>query len=150
MLTLWNDPWPAPRRARGLRDLRREMDRVFDDFDRALGVTRAGGVAHELALRETEDALEVTLDVPGFAEDDVEITLDERALTIRGQRRNELPEGASVHRRERGALAFARAVTLPCRVQSADVEARMSRGVLTLTLPKAPEERPRAVRVNVN
>jgi HSP20 family protein len=154
MLTLWNTA-RSTRTPYGngsvvaFRDLRREMDRLFDDLDRSWIVERRSS-APEVELHETEKALGVRVDLPGLTEDDVQITLDKGSLTLRAQRAPRVPEGYSVHRQERHPFSFARTLALPCRIDADGVQATMKDGVLHLVLPKAPEDQPRTVRVTAS
>lgn len=154
MLTFW-----TPRSVRASRrtspdrhfsDLRREMDRVFDQMDRAWASPASGPAAPELDLRDEGDLLTVRIDVPGFRDEDLEVSMDRNALTVRGERAIEVDEGFSVHRQERGAMAFARSISFPCRIDAERVQATLRSGVLELSLPKAEEEKPRSIPVTVN
>jgi HSP20 family protein len=86
-------------------------------------------------------------DVPGLSESDIQINLAGNTLTLRGERKLEVPEGHSVHRRERSAVRFAKSYELPARVDADKVNATLKHGVLTLTLPKAAEAQPRQISV---
>lgn len=154
MLTFW-----APRSVRAargmtpdrhLRDLRREMDRVFDEMDRAWSPRGARAAGPEVDLRDDGDHLTATLDLPGFREEDLVVSMDRNTLTVRGKRSVDVPEGFSVHRQERGAMTFARTVSFPCRIDAEGVQATLRAGVLELTLPKVPEEKPRTIPVTIN
>lgn len=152
MLTRWNDGslrrWSGDGAPSALSDLRRDMNRLFADFDRDW----AGSAARRASLPVMEmndegGALTVRVEVPGFSEGDLHIDLHRSALSIRGERRAETPDGYSVHRQERGAMAFSRTVTLPCRVEPEQVSASLRDGVLEISMPKAPEEQPRTIEV---
>ncbi|MEZ4335610.1 MAG: Hsp20/alpha crystallin family protein [Sandaracinaceae bacterium] len=133
-------------------DLRRQMDQLFTDFDRdwmaplhPRGLAARGLPAME--LRDDGEALSVRMEVPGFAEKDVQVDLNRNTLTIRGARETVVPEGYSVHRRERGALSFARSISLPCAVEADGVEATLQDGVLSMRMPKAREAQPRTIEI---
>lgn len=138
-----------------LNELRQEMNRVFRRFDsdwpgesqQAPSSTLAGSWP-QVQLSDEGDALKVTAEVPGFAADDLNIALEQGTLTIRGERKDEVPAGYSVHRKERGALRFARSFALPARVESDKVEAKLGNGLLELRMPKVAAERPRTIKVN--
>jgi HSP20 family protein len=133
-----------------LEELRHQMDRVWNDFDdRWTGPARGPAAAFgpRLDLADTGGSLVVTADVPGLAEKDVEITLNDNVLSLSGTRKAEVPEGYTVHRRERGDYRFARSVALPCKVDPEKTSAALRDGVLTVTLTKVPEARPRQIAI---
>ena len=103
-----------------------------------------------LDVKETPEAFQVTAAVPGVAPDDVEITVLGDMLRIRGERREETEDQGAQGRwliRERRFGAFERTVTLPTTVKSDAAEADFKDGVLTITLPKAEEAKPRSIPV---
>jgi HSP20 family protein len=155
MLTRWNtlglnhlDPSFA-----ALTGLRHELDRLFQRLesdwsdDGARLVSEPDVSQGAITVRDTGESLEILAEVPGFEPADLHVSFEQGSLVIRGERRDELPEGYSVHRKERGAVRFARAFTLPSRVDSDNIEASLKHGILQLTLPKAAEERPRTISV---
>jgi HSP20 family protein len=153
MLTRWNNngltaPWfgdPLAELGR-FAELRRQMDRIIDDIDATTGT---GFGAPRFDLRDTGEALEVRAEMPGFRQEDIDIQIERRTITIRGSRQTEVPQGYVAHRRERGAMDVARAYTLPCRIDPNGASATLRNGVLQLTLPKVPEEQPRKVDVRI-
>jgi len=150
MLLNWNDfgfgDWD--RAARDFDVLRREMDRVFADFGRGPGRRVAGRVTWpQVQLADTGAALVLRAEVPGLTERDIEIQLDQSTLTLHGARAVAEREGYDTHRRERTAYDFARSFTLPVKVDAERAKAVLEHGVLTLTLPKAPELQPRQIPV---
>jgi HSP20 family protein len=161
MLTRWDDFGFADleRPFSALTDLRREMDRLFYDFERGLGAGQwrteltapeARSSWPRMSMQDTGNELRLRAEVPGVSEKDLSIAVEMSSLTIRGQRQPDVPEGYSIHRQERGALTFARSFTLPCRVDAEKVTAHLKNGILDLTLPKVPEERPKQIQVRVS
>ena len=154
MLTRWNDLGFAnldPGFA-ALTGLRQEMDRLFQRFESDWsGEAPAYGFATleapQVHVRDGGDELQVVAEVPGFNAEDLHVSFEQGTLVIRGERKEDAPEGYSLHRKERGTLRFARAFTLPARIESEKVEASLRDGVLELKLPKAAEERPRTISV---
>ena len=121
--------------------LRQEMDRLFDRFfePQTEEVFALGEWAPSLDLTETKDALVAKLEVPGIDPKDVQISLQERLLTIKGERRQEKEEkDERRHRVERAYGAFTRAIRLPVPVDAEKVTATFKNGLLTVTLPKTP------------
>ena len=125
------------------RELRRELERLFGSFEAQSNVPGAGSVTFE------DDGSNFVLraDMPGLSENDIQINLAGDTLTLRGERKLDVPEGHSVHRRERSAVRFAKSYQLPARVDADKVNATLKHGVLTLTLPKAAEAQPRQISV---
>jgi HSP20 family protein len=127
---------------RDMLTLRRTMDRLFDDSI----VSRAS--LRTLDVHATDDDLVVTVSLPGLTSDDVSITITGQALHIRG----EFKADASLQRddylhRERRFGTFSRQLELPVRVQADAAKATFENGVLTLTIPKADEVKPRQIEI---
>ena len=142
MLTRWNE-WDHGLRA--LEVLRRRMDRVWSEVAEERGA--APGVWPRVRLYDTGETLLVQAEVPGLAEKDLRVTLDEESLTIAGERKEEAPAGWSVHRQERAPLRFTRTLALPCKVDRDKVTATTRAGVLTITLSKSRDAQPRSITV---
>lgn len=99
---------------------------------------------------EAKEAFIVKAEVPGLAEGNVSVSVEDDALVIRGERKSEVPEGYKVHLRERAPVAFTRKLPLPARVDVENVTAALTDGVLTITLPKAKEALPRQITVKAS
>jgi HSP20 family protein len=134
-----------------LDDFRRRMDRLFEGFDARWGVNDAYGAGFPRAeLRDTGAELVLEADVPGLTDKDIQLTVTQDTLGLSGERKSDAPEGYSVHRRERGAQRFSRAWALPTRIDTERVEATVKNGVLTITMPKAADARPRSITVKAS
>lgn len=143
MPALWNpqDPW------RQMEDMRRQMDRVFRDYlepSRSRAPTARGP---QFELSDEGDAFVIRADLPGLTEEDLQLDATPESVTLRGERAAGAPEGYSLHRQERGSLAFSRAITLPSRIDLERVSATLSRGLLTVKLHKQPDAQPRTIAV---
>jgi HSP20 family protein len=127
------------------------MDELRRQFERAFGDVGAGAPAQaewpRLSLYDAGLALVLTAEVPGLGEKDVQLSLREDVLSVSGKRTLETPAGYVVHRQERRPVTFARSFALPCAVKADEVSAQIKDGVLTVTLPKAPEAQPRQITV---
>jgi len=125
--------------------LRRELDRLFGDWERApaFGVTQAPALTFE----DTGEALRLRVELPGLSEKDVEISVTANVLSLKAARKTEVPEGYTAHRRERSSFSFAQSYELPTRIDSEKVVASLKQGILTLTLPKAADAQPKKVTV---
>jgi HSP20 family protein len=99
-------------------------------------------------IRETDEALVLTAELPGLTKEDVQITLENQVLTLSGERKFEKEaKGENYHRIERSYGAFTRAFTLPTHVKTEKVDASFEHGVLTVTLPKMEESKPRRISI---
>jgi HSP20 family protein len=125
---------------RNVSPLSHELDEVFNAFFHgARGWTpRASGPV--LEVEEDKDHYSVRLEVPGFRKEDLKIEVTGDVLTLSGEHKDE----------KRGDVQFSRSVQLPGDVQTDRVEAKHEYGVLTLTLPKREEVKPRSVEIKVS
>lgn len=135
-----------------LDELRRRMDRLWDEYDTDRGPyfqLAAGRTSWpRVNLSDTGTSFVLMAEVPGVAESDVELTINHEVLTLRGERKPDGPQGYSVHRQERLPFKFARSFTLPTKIDPEKANASLKNGVLTVTLPKAQEAQPRRIAVN--
>jgi HSP20 family protein len=139
----------------------REMRRVHDMLDRAMEEGLIGNLASDgLSLYEglapvdvyqTDDAIVVKAALPGVRPDDIDISVTGDTLTIRGEVKEEATNGnddaRQYHVRERRYSRFARSLTLPSMVNANKAEAEIEDGIVTLTIPKAEEAKPRQITV---
>ena len=153
-LTRWIQPevanWPVFDRLTNLRD---EIDRLFESpvqqFAGSSQLLR-GGWGPALDVYEDKDNLTVKAELPGMKREEIEVSLHDGALTISGERKSEMHEKAEVYRSERFVGRFQRAVTLPSPVAADKVKASYKDGILTVTLPKTEESKPKQIDVNVS
>ena len=97
---------------------------------------------------ETTESYVVKAELPGISKEDVQITVENNVLTLKGERRFEKDETKeNYHRIERTYGAFARSFTLPTRVDHEGVQAKFDNGVLTITVPKAAEAKPKRIEI---
>jgi len=100
-----------------------------------------------LDLYQNNDDVIALVELPGMRKEDIEISLHDGTLTISGERKSETPDGAA-ERTERYVGKFRRSITLPARVDASKVSATYRDGILTVTLPKAEEARPKQIQVD--
>jgi HSP20 family protein len=94
------------------------------------------------------DKVILTAELPGVTSDEIEMSIEGNTLTLSGERQaEELPEGATYHRRERGCGKFTRVVKLPYQIDPELVEARLVEGVLSIALERAEADKPRKIKV---
>ncbi len=135
-----------------LNELRREMDRIFQGF----GPRFADGWFERptgfpaLNIWEDGDCLYAEAEIPGVSQNDIEVYAVGNELTIKGTRKPREGDDVSYHRRERGTGEFARIVALPVEVNADKVQASLKDGVLTITLPKADEAKPKKISVKTS
>ena len=155
----------APQMWRPFESLREEIDRLFDDFGR--GFWRPFGRSllaeeplfrRELAfpttpavdLVESEKAYEITAELPGMDEKNIEVKVADGTLTIKGEKQEEKEEKKKdYYLRERSFGSFERSFGIPEGVDADKIEASFKKGVLTLTLPKKPEAQKPAKKIDV-
>ncbi len=121
--------------------LQREIDRLFDDFTRGFPAFSSGGGAGELLpsldVTETDKQIEITAELPGLEEKDVQVNLADNVLTIRGEKKAEKEEKDKTYRLvERSYGSFVRSLELPEGVNADAIKASIDKGVLKVTVPK--------------
>ncbi|MEZ4862318.1 MAG: Hsp20/alpha crystallin family protein [Caldilineaceae bacterium] len=135
---------------REMANLSRMMDRFFDEpFTEMPTLWRRGdGYSLALDVAEQDDQYVVKASVPGIKPEDIEITLTDNVLTIKGETKDEKEiEEEKYHMRERHYGSFTRTIALPVTVNADKIEAVNENGVLTLTLPKAEAVKPKRIEV---
>lgn len=99
-------------------------------------------------IRESEDSLLLTAELPGLSKDDIEITVEDHVLSLRGQRKLEKDvQKESYHRMERAYGTFSRTFSLPTNVRTDQVNASFKDGLLHVEIPKAEEAKPRKIAI---
>jgi HSP20 family protein len=150
----WQRPsaatWPNFGR---LSDLRDEIDRLFDSPLSELTRTSQllSGWTPALDVYEEKDNFVVKAELPGMKKEDIEVSFQDGSLSIAGERKGETKqEDAETYRAERFFGRFQRTVTLPAAVAADKVRAAYKDGVLTITLPKTEEAKPKHIDVSIN
>ncbi len=142
--------WPEHTAWDQLQQLQSEMNRLFDRWGGADGGYRQASAAAYPAVNVWEDGdhVYVEAELPGIDRKDLEIYVTGGSqLTIKGERKKEVPEKGVWHRQERGAGTFVRVVNLPFAVDRDKVDARLENGVLTVKLAKHENAKPRKINV---
>jgi HSP20 family protein len=151
MLTRWND---LSRTFAALEEFRRRINRAVEEADYPRWAQQpnmlAGRSWPALSLYDEGNKLVLDAEVPGLAEQDIQLSLNQNVLSISGGRKVEAPEGYAVHREERGAVNFARSVSLPCQVDTDKVAAHVKDGLLTVTMEKSREAQPRQITIKAS
>ena len=138
---------------RDMMTVRDEMNRVFNEFfgrgSQEEGTWYAGVWSPPVDIYETDEALIMKAELPGFSKDDISIEIKENTLVMKGERKrqDEVKEG-NYHRTERVYGAFQRSFLLPTTVEHDKVKASYKDGILELHLPKAPAAQPKRIAVS--
>jgi len=152
------DPWDQP-----FRELGRAADRLYEEFMRSRwpwrewpSPWRSPGYGVQLHwphvdMTETEEAVRILAELPGVDRDDIEVSVSEDRITIRGEKKEQEEEtGGDYYRLERRYGSFQRTFPLPCEVQSDRIEASFKDGLLRITLPKSAGARERIRRIPIS
>lgn len=134
----------------GFQELESQLDRIF--HGNATPVRNATGVwAPAVDIYETTDAYVLHADLPGVTKEDIEVQVLEDQVAIRGTRKRVQPvEEKGFRRYERAEGRFERSFRIKGGIDAGKVDARFENGVLTLTLPKPEEAKPRHIEIKVN
>jgi HSP20 family protein len=138
---------------RDFGDMQAEVNRLFDSFLGRPAQQHAGTErvwAPAVDMYETKEALMVVAELPGLVEKDINLSIVGDVLSIRGERQwNQEVKQESYYRGERWYGKFERSLPLPMPVQADKVTAKYRDGVLTITLPKVEEIRPKEIKIDV-
>ena len=139
---------------RNLSGLHNEMGRIFGDL---LGSDENGTDTENTAwmptvdISETENGFEIRAELPGVSESDVNVSVTDNRLTIKGEKHQaEETDGKNYHRVERRYGSFQRSFTLPRHVETDGIKAGFADGVLTLEIPKAEVAKPTEIPITIN
>ena len=128
---LGNDPFDR---------LYRQIDDLFDAFYRGADTPRRPNEWSGFEVSETDDEIRIRAELPGMNEKDIDVSLDEDVLTIRGERKTEREKKKrSYHVSEMSYGSFLRSIPVDASVDREKIKAKFKRGVLTLTLPKTEQ-----------
>ena len=137
----------------GFTALRREMDRLFEDFSHGSGGLRFWERAAEPAVEvsDTAEAVVVKVQVPGVNKDDIQLTITENTLTVKEETKEESKkERKNYHRQEFRYGAFVRTIALPAPVHAEKATAQLKDGVLEVTMPKSAQAQAKQVPIKAS
>ena len=130
-----------------LRSLQREMNRLFDGYEGGTAMSRFPA----LNVWGNGDNVVVTAELPGLEPEDIDVSVVNNQLTVKGERKGGKPaENAECIRCERGAGTFARTVRLPYAVDNGNVTATYDKGVLTVTMPRAESAKAKRIEIKTS
>jgi HSP20 family protein len=128
--------------------IQREIDRVFDGFNEWPAALQTRSFSPSMEVTETDTMIEVAAELPGLDEKDVEISVADDVLTIRGEKKIEKDEKKNNYRLvERSYGLFERSIVLPSGVDASKVKAKMTKGVLRVEVPKPAAAKAQQVRI---
>lgn len=132
------------------RDLREEIDRLFEDFSRGRRGEAPTVWVPPMDLEETNDAYIVRFEIPGMKREDLKISITEHTLTLSAERKCESEEkDRTVHRREIVYGKFTRSISFPAEIDPQKAKATYKDGILTVELPKSERAKPREIEIKV-
>jgi HSP20 family protein len=135
--------------------LRNQVNRLFDDFWGESWLeprqeARGSGFWPQIDVTETDNEIKVCAEIPGVDPQDIDVSVEDGALTIKGEKRYEREEDEKgQYRMERCYGAFERSIALPAEVDESEAKAEFKQGVLKLSLPKRPQATSRRKRITV-
>jgi len=136
---------------RDLMTLRERMNRLFEDAFAARGEEKelvSGTWTPSVDIYETENELVLSAEIPGLAEKDVEIKIEDNTLTLQGERKFEKEtKEENYHRIERAYGSFYRSFTLPNYIDQDKIKAEHENGILKIIMPRKSELKPRKVKI---
>ena len=142
-ITRW-DPF------REVAALQNRVNALFHDFSEGESAMTTASFIPAVDIYEDEQKVVLKLEVPGIAEKDLDVSVENNVLTVKGERKFATEEKEeNFHRIERRYGSFYRAFTLPTTVDTEGIEAKYDAGVLKLELKKKPEAQPKQIKVNV-
>jgi HSP20 family protein len=150
---------PANREPEGnpLNVFQREMNRLFDDFFKDTGIKpwaeemeSLGAFTPQVNMTEDEKSIQVSAELPGLDEKDLEISLSKDSLTIKGEKKEENEhKDKEAYYLERSFGTFTRVLPIPKDVNTEKAEASFKKGVLTITLPKLAREKQSQKKIRI-
>ncbi len=136
----WALPWGMPE----------EFNQLWQEFNGPLGWIEQSSASPAMDVRETPEAFIIEADVPGMKKEEVHIEVADNVVTLKGERWGQREENKKdYHLAERQVGSFRRSVAIPGGFEAGKVSAKFEHGVLTITLPKPEEKKPRKIEVRV-
>ena len=141
--------WKNKRMDKLRRDMDRMCTRVCDEFGIPLLLETAAEIP-SIDVSETEDSIILKAEVPDIDPEDLDISITDDTLSIKGETKQEfVEESGGFQRTEKRYGAFSRTLQLPCRIDLNDVKATYKEGILNIVMPKCRPEQAREIKVKV-
>ena len=143
----------ATRPIQDLFSIHNEMGRLFDNWYKPARYRAEGENLDWLPvvdILEANEHVEIRAEIPGLSEQDVQVSVTDDVLTLKGEKTQESEENdQKYHRVERSYGRFQRSFTLPANLNPEDIKAKFTNGVLTVSIPKAKEVQPKEIQISV-
>ena len=143
----------ATRPIQDLFSIHNEMSRLFDNWHRPTRYRAEGENLDWMPvvdISEANEHVEIRAEIPGLSEKDVQVSVTDDVLTLKGEKKQESDENdQKYHRVERSYGRFQRSFTLPANLDPEDIEAKFTNGVLTVSIPKVKEVQPKEIQIRV-
>ncbi len=141
-----------------LEDMRKDMDRLFEEFFSPITRRRRGWLKPEMGIivpniemYDRKNELVVKAELPGVAKEDIDLTITKDSLTLKGEvKREEEIKEEDYYACERSYGSFTRTIALPAEVDSEKAKASFKSGVLEIVLPKKEEAKPKEIKIEVS
>ncbi|MDY6903137.1 MAG: Hsp20/alpha crystallin family protein [Thermodesulfobacteriota bacterium] len=128
--------------------VRRDLGRLMDNLEGGTYFSRSAGVFPPVNLTEAPDQYFLRAELPGVKAEDLDIQSMDNNITISGERKLPVEDAnARFHRRERDAGSFSRAIKMPGHIDHDKINASLSNGILTITVPKAETAKPKQIQI---
>ncbi|MCS6985680.1 MAG: Hsp20/alpha crystallin family protein [Leptospiraceae bacterium] len=128
-------------------EILRELSRIQDEVNRVFEGLAFDIEYPPLNIWNNAEKVLVDVELPGYTADQIEVTVSGETLTVAGERKENAPQDAEWHRRERFSGRFSKTIRLPYPVEASRVEARLENGILKLELPRSEADKPRKITV---
>jgi len=138
-----------------LEDMRRDMDRLFDEFTkparrRRIWPKSEGLVIPSIDLYDRKTEIVIKIELPGVRREDIDLTITKDTLTLKGEiKKDEDVKEEDYYISERMIGSFSRTIALPFEVESEKAQAAMNNGLLEIVMPKREEARPKEIKIEV-
>lgn len=130
--------------------LQNEMNTLFERFfGRSFPFIKSTNYPAVNIYHDNEN-LYITAELPGVKIEDLDITLEEDTLTLKGEKKSLAIEGATYYKKEREEGTFSRVISLPIKIEPEKATASLKNGILTVTIPKAEEAKPKKIEIKVS
>ena len=143
----------ATRPIQDLFSIHNEMSRLFDNWHKPTRYRTEGENLDWMPvvdILEANEHVEIRAEIPGLSEKDVQVSVTDDVLTLKGEKTQENGENdQKYHRVERSYGRFQRSFTLPANLDTEDIKAKFTNGILTVAIPKAKEVQPKEIQISV-